>query len=104
MTVRSIAREQAAAPLAVESLGQFEIAAGGGIDLHHRAVGEAARRREARQLALLRQLDVVDQRAGGGDLGAAEGAEPVERADAVERAPGGGAAFSRIEAGRRAAA
>ena len=29
---------------------------------------EAARRREARQLALLRQLDIVDQRAAGGQL------------------------------------
>ena len=39
----------------------------------------APRRRQARQPALLGQLDVIDQRAGGGDLGAAEAAEAVER-------------------------
>ena len=45
----------------------------------------AARGGEARQLAGLGQLDIVDERAGGGELRAGEGAEAFERLDAVER-------------------
>ena len=37
-----------------------------------------------RCLPLLRQPDVIDQRAGGGKLGAAEIAKPVERLDAIK--------------------
>jgi hypothetical protein len=40
-----------------------------------------SRRRQRRQLAGLRELDVVEQRAAGRDLGAREGAEAVERRD-----------------------
>ena len=65
----------------VQAAHQLEIAPRGGIDLH-RAVGAlAARRRERRQLAGLGELDIVEQRAAGRDLGAREGAEAVERRD-----------------------
>src|SRR5262249_20972317 len=77
--------EQRALALAGEAAQQLEIAAGGGVDLQHRALGEPARRRETRQLAGLGQLDVVDERAGGGELRARERAEAVERLHAVER-------------------
>ena len=51
---------------------------------------------------LLGQRDVIDQRAGGGDLGPAELAEPVERLDAVELLRAGGAPPRCRSAGWRA--
>ncbi len=72
--------EQAAAAFAGQGLGQLQIAPGRRVDLHHRAAGQLAGRRDARQLALLRQFHVVDQGAAGGQLGPAEGAEGLQRA------------------------
>ena len=91
---RCSARSRAPAPVTVRSIvasrlplrspasvcGQFEIAPRRRVDLHDRAGGEPARRLQQRQRALLGQRDVIDERAGGGELGAAEAAEPVERA------------------------
>src|SRR5262249_11776229 len=54
---------------------------------------------EARQLAGLSQLDIVDERAGGGELGAREGAEAVERLHAIERFEPAAAVLA-VEAGR----
>ena len=76
--------EQAALAPPVEPAHQLEIAPRRRIDLH-RAVGALApRRRQRRPLAGLRELDIVEQRAAGRDLGAREGAEAVEHRD-VER-------------------
>jgi hypothetical protein len=77
--------EQRALALAREAAQQLEVAAGGGVDLEHRALRQAARGGEARQLAGLGQLHIVDERAGSGELRAREGAEAVERLHAVER-------------------
>ncbi len=57
---------------------QLEVAAGGGVDLHDVRLAPAGAAAQARQLAGLGQLDIVDERAGGGDLRAAEGAEAFE--------------------------
>ena len=73
--------EKAAVAPAVEPAHQLEVAARGGIDLHRAVGAHAVRRRERGELAGLRELDVVEQRAAGRDLGAREGAEAVERCD-----------------------
>ena len=91
--------EQRALALAGQAAQQLEVAAGGGVDLHDRALGDAARGGEARQLAGLGQLDIVDQRAGGREFGAGEGAEAVERLHAVERLEPAAAVLA-VEAGR----
>src|SRR5690606_3676428 len=77
-------REQRAAPRAVERLVQLELAPGRRVDLEEAALGMAYRRVEPRQPALLREVDIIDQTAAGGELGAAERAEAVERLHAVE--------------------
>ena len=91
-------RQQAAAALARRIGDQFEIAPGRRVDLHDRARHHPARRFEVWRPALLGQADVIDERAGGGDLGPAEIAEPVECCDPVEllEPPAGHAA---LEAG-----
>ena len=61
-----------------ERAGELKVAARGGVDLQQRRGGDALQQREARHLALLSQLDIVEDRTRGGDLGAAEGAERVE--------------------------
>ena len=66
-----------------------------------RARGHAAQRLQRRHAALLGQLDIIEQRAGRRELGAAEAAEGVERGDAVE-APSAGGARSRCRTARRA--
>src|SRR5438105_13090128 len=76
-------REQAAYALAAEARRQFEVAPGGGVDLHDRARHHPPRRLQMRRAALLGQTDVIDQRPGGGELGAAEIAEPVEGLDTL---------------------
>ena len=78
-------REQAALALAGEGLAEFEIAPRRRVDLQERARGELARWQQRRHLALLRQRDVIDERARSRQLGAAEIAEAVEHAYAVER-------------------
>src|SRR5205823_7082180 len=77
-------RQKTTAPLAREALGQFEVAARRGVDLHDRAGEDALRRHQIGRAALLcpallSEGDVIDERTRGGDLGAAELAEPVER-------------------------
>ena len=59
-----------------------------------------AERRQARQIALLRQLKIVDQGAGGGHLGPFESTETVERAD-LELSFQSAAAIFTVEAGAR---
>ena len=83
---------------------QLEVAPRRGVDLH-RAVGALAARRRQRAAAcrLLRQLDIVEQRAAGRDLGAREGAEAVERRD-VDRPTAGACARCRCRSAPRAAA
>ena len=77
--------QQAALAVAGEARQQLEIAPGRGID-HQVAAGRlAARRGEARQAALLGQLDVAEQRAARAELGAREGAEAVQRGDPEAR-------------------
>ena len=76
--------EQAALALAAEGAAELEVAAGGGVDFQDRAGADARELRQARHLALLGQLDIVEDAAGGGQLGAGEGAEGVERGDLVE--------------------
>ena len=94
--------EQAALAAAGQRLDEFEVAPRGGVDLHDRAGGQTAQRRQARQAALLGQLDVVDQGAGSGQLATGEIAEGLEgldlkhlleaapRVDAVETCGGQG--------------
>ena len=84
-------REQAALAAAGEGFRKLEVAPGRGVDLHDRALAQPARPAEARQATLLGQLDIIDERAGRGHLGAPERAEGVEGLHAVERleaAPG----------------
>ena len=93
-------REQRAAAFAGERSGYLEIASCRGVDFHSRPGSEAPRRIDARQPALLGQRDIVERRAAGGNLGAREGAEGVERANAVmgfEPPPAGNA----VETGAR---
>ncbi len=77
-------RGEAALALAREGCRQFEIAPGRGVDLHDRGGHDLPRRLQVRRPALLGQPDVINEGAGGGELGAAKTAEPVERADPVE--------------------
>ena len=75
--------EQAAAPLARKCRRELEVAPRRRIDLEHRPRPHLLQRLEARQLALLGELDVIEERPRGGELGAAEAAEAVERLDAI---------------------
>ncbi len=79
--------QKRAAPFARQRLGEFQVAPGRGIDLHHRAVGarrrQAARAREARHTIDLGQRQIVEQRTRGGDFRAARIAKGFQRADAV---------------------
>ena len=77
-------RQQASAALPGAARHQFEIAPGRGVDLHDRAGHDPPRRFEMWRLSLLGQADIIDQCARRGDLGAAEIAKAVERADPVE--------------------
>ncbi len=90
--------EQAAAPLARQRLDQFQIAPGRGIDLHDRADAQAARLAELGQFAALGQVDIFDEGAAGSAFRTAEGAEPVQRADAIELGQALAAGFA-VEAG-----
>ena len=83
--------EHTCAPTAREVLHQLEVAPGRGVDDHQRTLGDARRRAEARQAALLRLLDVVDKRAQRRHLGAAEAAEGIERGDPIDLAHAAGA-------------
>lgn len=76
--------EQAASTLASQRAGQFEIGAGRRVDQHGRAHALADRRRQRRAGAELGALDIGERGGGSRDLGAAEGAEGVERGDAEE--------------------
>ena len=80
--------EEAAAAFARQGRHQFEVAPGGGVDLHDRIGRDQLRRGEMRRAAmgarLLGQRDIIDERAGRRDFGPAETAEPVERLDAVK--------------------
>ena len=92
--------EKAAAATAVERPHELEIAPRRRVDGHHGAVRLAPQRCEARPLPLLGEIEIVDKGPGGGDLGAVEVAERVERGDAVDFAQAarrGG----RVEAHRR---
>ena len=85
--------EQAAAAPAVEGAHQFEVAPRRRVDGHGRAVGLAARRGQARLAPFLCDLEIVDERAGGGGLGARKGSERLQRRDAprlAQAAFGGG--------------
>ena len=77
-------RQEAAAPLARQALRQFEVAPRRRIDLHDRLRQDALRRLQIGAASLLGQCHVIDERTGGGDLRAAELAEPVERPDPVK--------------------
>ena len=74
--------EQAALAFAGQGAGELQVAPRRRVDRHHPGGVEAPRRLQPRQLALLRELDVLDQRPAGGELGAAEAAEGVEGGDA----------------------
>ena len=74
--------EKAAAALARQRARDLEIGAGRGVDGERRARCFPARRRQRRPAPELGALDVKEGAAGGGDLGAAEGAEGVEGGDA----------------------
>ena len=69
---------------AAQGFGQFEIGAGRGIDLERRAAGAAGRRRQSRPRLELGAPDIGERQRRGGDLGAGERAEAVERLDAIE--------------------
>ena len=75
--------EQAVPPLAGQALDELQVAPGGGVDFHGGALLEPARPAEARQLPLLGELNIFDQRPGGGQLGAAEAAERIQRLDLI---------------------
>ena len=77
-------REKAPLALAGEGRHQLEVAPCRRVDLHDRARHDAPWRVEMCRSSLLGQADIVDQRAAGGDLRAAEIAEPVECLDPVE--------------------
>ena len=78
-------RQQASGMLARKGLGQFEIASCRRVDRHEGARGDVTRRLQGGQLALLGQIDVIDEDARRRDLRPAEGAEGVERLDAQHR-------------------
>ena len=89
-------REQAALALARQaSAVSSRLRRVAGVDLHHRA--GATRRGAARAAAAVPcwvSATIIDEGAGGGDLGPAESAEPVERLDAVELRAGGAAGLA----------
>ena len=65
-------------------MGQFQVAACRGVDLHRLRGAFADRRAQERQFAFLGDLQIFDDRAERPQLGPGEGAEGVERADAVK--------------------
>ncbi len=76
--------EQRAALLAGLGFDDLQRPARGRIDFHRTRLGDARRVGQFRQLALLGELDIVDERARGRDLGPAERAEAVEGFHAIQ--------------------
>ena len=76
--------EERAVAAAGQGLGQFQVAAGCGVDLHRAAEGFADGRAEKRHPAALGEVEVVDEGAHRGDLGPVEAAEGVEGGDGEE--------------------
>ena len=76
--------EERAFAAAGQGLGQFQVAAGCGVDLHRAAEGFFHGRAEERHPAALGQVEVVDEGAHRGDFGTVEGAEGVEGGDVEE--------------------
>ncbi len=103
VTVRSIALEQRAAPLAGKRAHQFEIAARGLVDRHGGAGAFAQRRRQRRALADLRALDVSHAGRGGGQLEPRQRAEGLAGRHREERGqpPLGGGAVEHVAGERR---
>ena len=82
VTVRSIALKQAALALAGQRRASSRLRrVAWSISIMRRRADRAGRRRQRGKLAHLGQLDIVDQRAGGGEFGPAEHAERVQRLD-----------------------
>ena len=71
-------REQAAGTAAIQGRGELQVAPGRGVDRHRSARLGRAEPREPWHLALLGELEIAEHGAGGGELGASEGAETVE--------------------------
>jgi hypothetical protein len=77
-------RQQASLALPGEAPHQLEVAPSRRVNLHDRAGHDAPWRFEICRLPLLGQADVINECAPRRELGAAEIAEPVERAHSVE--------------------
>ena len=60
-------------------MGQFQVAAGRGVDLHGSVGRFALGFAQEGQFALLRDVEVIDDGAHGRDLGPGEGAESIQR-------------------------
>ena len=76
-------RQQAATGLAGQGAAEFKRAPGGLVDFHIAGPGNSLERAHARHVALLRQVDIAEQGAGGRQHGAAELAETVEAGNPV---------------------
>ena len=77
--------EQGVAAPPRKALREFERAARRGVDLHRAVQPLPPRRPQQGELSALGEIEIVCQRTQRRELGAREAAEPVERADLVER-------------------
>ena len=87
-------REQAAGAAAFQRRRELQVAPGRGVDCHGGTRLGCAEPREPGQIALLGEPEIAEHGARCGELRTGEGAEAVERGQAVERrerAPGGDA-------------
>ncbi len=74
--------QQAALALARKVFRELQIAAGGGVDAHHPLGGDAPWRFQTRQMSLLGEQQIVQESAGGGQFGPAEGTQAFEGGEA----------------------
>ena len=93
-------REQAAQALAGKRRRQFQVSPRGGIDLQHLSRSGGTRRLQARQAALLRELQIFHQHAARSLLGAVEAPEALQCGD-LESLQQPSAGIFAVEARRR---
>ena len=99
--------QQAAAGLAGQGAGDFQRPAGGLVDFHVACLGHRLDRAQPRHIAFLRQLDIAEKRAGGGQHGARELAISIKTGNPVIAAQrplaGGGVKQGRCLLGQQGA-
>ena len=92
-------RQQRALARCCQAAVQFQIPPRRRVDQHHAVGLDPARPIEARQQPLLGQLEIADERTGGGEFRPAERAEALQRRDLERRAQpplGGDAVEARV--------